>query len=422
MLRLVDSRLKITIAAAACLVVAACGSGGSGGSSPSPSNTIEVPTATYSPPADNEVTPPEALTLGAIEPDEGIAPVLAFIRTATTSIDISIYRIDSTFTPLTDALVEMKDKGVTVRISMSRQLVGQPNPPEGNSQQLAEQQAFQKLGLQAELSRPEFHYGHEKAIILDAGTPKARAMIADWNLQASYFEGTDYGPVAARGTSVIDTDPQDVATIAAYFNANWPPYNAYPTSHRASLVWSPSGDIYSPVGNSVAVLTDFINSAQTSLDIYAEYIQDDAFLLTYALERAQSGVKVRFIANSDGQDAAMIQRIRDAGAQIVFDPRNVMDPSAVMFVHSKTMIADLGTPEQKAFVGSQNTFINESPEAILELGIIVKTTDIVKRLGELFTADWASAASEPAPPPSSSAAQSSSTQSSSMSSSSSSAK
>ena len=377
------------------LGLAAC----TGGSSEStPSSSVEMPTASYSPPPDAQVTPPELISLANVQPNDGIQPVIEFIESARRSVDISIYRIDTDFTPLVDALQRTVDRGVPVRISISRQLVGQPNPPQGNSQQIVVQQQLQALGIQVELSRPEFHYGHEKSIIVDAGTPEARAMIADWNLQASYFGPNQYGPVGARGMAVINSDPQDVATIAAYFDANWPPYAPYPVSTRASLVWSPSGIEYSPVGNSVAVLTDFINGAKTRLDIYAEYIQDNSFLIDMVIARAQAGIAVRIVANSSGQSPAMVAKLRGAGIQIRFDPIYDGNTSDPMFVHSKTMFADIGTPEQVAFIGSQNTFINESPEAILELGVLARNPETIDRAFAYFEQDWSTATETQASP------------------------
>jgi len=376
----------IGLAAAAMSLVACTGS-----NQATPSSTVEMPTASYSPPADAQVTPPERITLANVQPNDGIDPVIAFIETARASVDISIYRIDSDFTPLIQALQRTVDRGVPVRISISRQLVGQPNPPQGNSQQIVVQQQLQALGMQVELSRPEFHYGHEKSIIVDTGTPEARAMIADWNLQASYFGPNQYGPVGARGMAVLNTDPQDVATIAAYFDANWPPYAPYPVSTRSSLVWSPSGIEYSPVGNSVAVLTDFINGARSTLDIYAEYIQDNSFLIDMVIARAKAGVAVRIVANSSGQSPQMVANLREAGIDVRFDPIYEGNTSDPMFVHSKTMFADVATPEQVAFIGSQNTFINESPEAILELGVIVKNPETIAGAHGFFEQDWSTA-------------------------------
>ncbi|MFM9048985.1 MAG: phospholipase D-like domain-containing protein, partial [Actinomycetota bacterium] len=343
-------------------------------------------------------TPPDRITLANVQPNDGIQPIVDFIKSARSSIDISIYRIDSDFEPLVGALAEAAANGIPVRVSISRQLVGEPNPPQGNSQQIVVQQQLQARGIQVELSRPEFHYGHEKCIIIDAGTPEAKAMIADWNLQASYFGPNQYGPVGARGMAVLNTDPQDVATIGAYFNANWPPYAPYPVSTRASLVWSPSGIEYSPVGNSVAVLTQFVQGAKTSLDIYAEYIQDDAFLVPMIVDRAKAGVAVRIVANSSGQSASMVQQLRAAGIQIRFDPIYDGNTSDPMFVHSKTMFADVGTPDEVAFFGSQNTFINESPEAILELGALVRSPEVIQQAHSYFATDWSTATESQASP------------------------
>ena len=386
----------IVAIAACCIALAGCSSSGS--STPSPSSTVEMPTASYSPPPDATSTPEEAITLANVQPNDGIQPVIDFISSATKSVDISIYRIDSDFTPLIDALEATVTRGVPVRISISRQLVGQPNPPQGNSQQIVVQQQLQAKGIQVELSRPEFHYGHEKCIIVDAGTSGARAMIADWNLQASYFGPNQYGPVGARGMAVLDTDPQDVATIAAYFNANWPPYAPYPVSTRSTLVWSPSGIEYSPVGNSVAVLTQFIQGAKERLDIYAEYIQDDAFLIPMVIDRAKAGVQVRILANSDGQSPDMVSKLRAAGIQVRFDPIYDGNTSTPMFIHTKSMFADVGSADQVAFFGSQNTFINESPEAILELGALVKNPTTIEQAHAYFDADWATATETQASP------------------------
>ena len=82
-----------------------------------------MPTASYSPPADASVTPPDRITLANVQPDDGIAPIIEFIESAEKSVDISIYRIDSDYTALIDALTRTVDRGVPVRISISRQRI-----------------------------------------------------------------------------------------------------------------------------------------------------------------------------------------------------------------------------------------------------------------------------------------------------------
>ena len=132
-------RGRATLAGIALVAVGLVGCTSSGGQA-TPSSTVEMPTASYSPPPDATVTPPERITLANVQPNDGIQPIIDFIESARSSVDISIYRIDSDFTPLVDALVRTVERGVPVRISISRQLVGQPNPPQGNSQQIVVQQ------------------------------------------------------------------------------------------------------------------------------------------------------------------------------------------------------------------------------------------------------------------------------------------
>ena len=382
-------RFAVVPAILLILTTAACA--GSTTATPSPSPTTEMPTASYSPPPDVVITPEQDIELNNIQPDDGTTPVVAFINSATKSIDVSIYRIDADFTAIVDPLAAQAAKGLRVRVLISRQLVGQPNPPDGNADQVTTQQALEKLGIEVALSRPELHYGHEKAIIIDPQTPNGRAMIADWNLQASYFGPNQYGPVGARGMAVVDKNPEDVKLIAATFDANWPPYKPWPVSTRGSLVWSPSGIEYSPVGNGVAVLTEMFANTKSTLDIYAEYIQDNSFMLPKLIDVAKRGVKVRVIANSSGQSPQIVQQLRDAGIDVRFDPHNAMQaPGSVMFVHTKTAISDGQTPEKTVFIGSQNQFLNESLESILELGVIVKNPSTIEKVKQTFETDWQS--------------------------------
>ncbi|MCB0915296.1 MAG: hypothetical protein KDC23_06265 [Actinobacteria bacterium] len=398
-------RLKFLVAMLAAVALLTGCAGGDSAPASSASGSVEVPTASFTPPQDYRTSPSDSIQLNSIQPDDGTAPVVEFINSATQSIDVSIYRIDADFDPVVSALAAAAANGIDVRVSMSRQLIGGENPPEGNAGQVAVVESLRAQGIEAELSRPEFHYGHEKSIIIDAGTPAAKAMIADWNLQQSYFGPSKYGPVGARGFAVVATDPDDVATVAAYFDANWPPFTDWPVNTRASLVWSPSGEGFTPTGNGVEALTDFMTNADRSLDVYAEYIQDDSFLLQTLIDRANDGVVVRVIANSDGQSPAIVDKLRAAGAQVVFDPTNAMAPDAVMFVHSKTMVADYGQPDQVAFVGSQNQFINESLEAILELGTLVTDQGSIEEIQQTFNTDFSRSSqlqAKPSPSPSAS--------------------
>lgn len=114
-----------------------------------------------------------------------------------------------------------QNRGVNVRILLSRQIFGEPV----NNHNLANRKTLLKLGLNTQLSRPEFSYSHEKTYIRDAGTKDALAFVADFNVDTSYFEfaadPADANPneLGTRGIITLVTDAADVADIAATFDA-----------------------------------------------------------------------------------------------------------------------------------------------------------------------------------------------------------
>jgi len=362
------------VAVAACVLIAVSIVGCSGGSI-----------------SDKSITPSNQLVLHDVQPDDGIAPIVEFVKSARNSIDISVYAINPNYSVLVDSLVAAVKNGIPVRVSISRQLEGKENPESGNAVQVMKMLQLQGMGINAQLSRPEFQFGHEKVIILDAGTPQARALIGDWNLEEGYFGPSHFGPVGARGFGVLDTNLDDVAEISAYFNANFPSYQPWPEPTRGSLVWSPDAPKYQPRADSVTAFIQFINNAQRTLDIYVAFISTSQIVLSAIIERAKSGVVVRMIGNGSALKStvstAQIKEISDAGIAIVFDPPAPND-SATMFVHAKTIIADAGLPSQRAFVGSQNLFLSESLLSALELGAFITDDDSIAQLSSTFNRDF----------------------------------
>ena len=161
----------------------------------------------------------KSITLAAIEPDDGPKPVTDFIDGAKQSVDMVMYEFYPTYKPVVDALLRAKNRGVNVRILLSRQIFGEPV----NNHNLANRKTLLKLGLNTQLSRPEFSYSHEKTYIRDAGTGDALAFVADFNVDTSYFEfaadPADANPneLGTRGMAALVTDAADVADIAATF-------------------------------------------------------------------------------------------------------------------------------------------------------------------------------------------------------------
>lgn len=334
-----------------------------------------------------------AITVAAVEPDNGVKPVVDFINSATSSIDIAIYQFDPTYTPLVDALLAAQRKGVKVRILLSRQIFG----PDNQRENIVNRAKFRKLGLDAELSRPEFSYSHEKTIIADSGGADPRALICDFNFEPGYFgrgtiTKTDFaGHGQTRGLAVLNTDDQDVARISETFNADWPPYSTWPAATRPNLVWSPAGEQFDPRENAITALTSLIEGSQESLDIYAMMFTLPSVLYEPILARARAGVRVRIASNRDGVTPEAARAFKEAGVSVVYGPKSTDGSEKVMFIHSKSIIVDHGRPSAVAFVGSQNPFLAESLDTERELGAFVTDPASIAKIRATFDRDVSSA-------------------------------
>ena len=375
--------LALVIATLA-LVLAAC--------SGSPAATLPTP-----PPLQVERT--GMITLESIQPEDGISAVTDFIDAARESVDIAVYQMDPSYSPLVESLTRAKERGVRVRILLS----GTIYPPGSTNDNPRDVEILREQGFEAELSRPEFSFSHWKVLIIDAGTDAGQALICDFNLEAGYFgldpQYPDEGDT--RGMAVLDTDPADVDMIARTFDADWPPYKPWPANDRPNLVWSPSdstcdssscASAYSlePTGNSRDVMLSLIGNSRESLDIYAQALAEPSQLLTPLLDAANRGVKVRIIGNDGGINTDALAKLREAGAEVVINPTDPGGDGRVMYIHTKTIVADAGTPDAIAYVGSINPFLDESIDTERELGVLLTDPTSIERILLTFDRDFGS--------------------------------
>lgn len=367
------------VAAAAAVMLAGCGSGA-------------APTGSAVRPTDAETLPGGAqrdptITLAMIEPDDGVGPVVNFIDRATTSVSLGTYDMDPDFGPVVDALLRAQQRGAKVRVMVSATTFPLSGPQTNN----LDTEALQAKGIDAQLSDPRFSYYHAKFVLTDAGTPSAQAMVADFNYAASYF-GPDPNRAnsgGARGMATWVKGPADVAEIARYFDADWPPATQWPPPTRPNILWSPSGPQFENPGNSKAALLSLIRNAQHTLDIYEQQIPFDSELVPAIRKRALAGVKIRMVGNKDGFDPVVGQMLGPLGVQIRLDPTAPEDPSMSMYVHTKTMVVDAGTDRAVAYVGSVNPFLVESLNTERELGVLMTDGPSIGRVSATFDRDFA---------------------------------
>jgi phosphatidylserine/phosphatidylglycerophosphate/cardiolipin synthase-like enzyme len=177
---------------------------------------------------------------------------------------------------------------------------------------------------------------------------------------------------ANREFDVVDHDARDVAALRALFSADW---NDRPYAPRdPNLPVSPA--------DARPLLTALIRSAQHTLDVYAEELQDTGMERALAAA-ARRGVRVRVILpapSGPDRDASGVARISAVGAQVH------RLAQSYLYVHAKAIVAD----GRRAFVGSEN-LSTASLDRNREVGVIVADPGAIQTLESTFDGDWAQA-------------------------------
>jgi len=304
-----------------------------------------------------------------VQPDDGRTLVLNALNAAHKSIDLTIYELSDS--QIMSALAAAHKRKVTVRV-----LYNWYSFP-ADTQQRDVTPYIQQLtaaGIQCKEAPRTFEVTHEKAFVIDDTT----AIVMSFNLTSEYFTDT-------RDFGIITTIPAEVAEIEAVFTADW---NSKPiTPHVASLVWSPV--------NSPTKLTALVNNAKTTLDSYCEEA-DDPGTLGAMVAAAKRGVAVRFMAavlsgqgkangNAQGVTYMRSGQVNAVCKSFTFTAQGTQYQ---MYIHAKMVLADYGTKNAQAYIGSEN-FACVSLDDNRECGILVTDTAILQRIKSTYESDWA---------------------------------
>jgi cardiolipin synthase A/B len=336
---------------------------------PSPSST-KVSSQSEKPPT--VALPTEqnnALSL-LTEPDDGIAPVVALIDAASSSIDLTIYELDAG--PVEQALFAASRRGVTIRVILDRGDKGTPSPENAGAYNF-----LHSNGVPVRWSSPAFMFTHEKSMTIDSNNPNAaESLVMSFNITAAAFTGD-------RDFGIFDRSPADVAAIEATFNDDWNAADVdtgvaansggnYGETGTGDLVWSPGSE---------DELIALINSAKTSLDIYNEEM-DDATVEAALEAAARRGVRVEVVMTYAATWKAAFAQLAAAGVAI-----HTYSAKAALYIHAKMIVADAGTNDARAFIGSEN-FSATSLWYNRELGIIFLNPALIASVEQTFEKDW----------------------------------
>jgi len=287
------------------------------------------------------------LQLG-VQPDEGEKAYVDIIARARKSLRVFAYLMGTG--GVLDGLKTQAVKGLDVRVILD---VG------NQSVNTKYQKDLVAAGAQAIWSDSAFANMHAKVIVGD----DQEALISTGNFALSYMK-------TERNFTARTSDPKDVATLTALFDADW--RRQAPNLSCTRLLVAPT--------NSRPRLLDLINQAKSSLAIESMQFADTDIRSAVAA-RQKAGVEVRvLIAAASWVDANADAATFLKGAGI---PVRWLDSPAV---HTKDIIVD----GKVAYLGSIN-LSNTSISKNREVGTIVTEAANVQRMLSTFEKDWAAA-------------------------------
>jgi phosphatidylserine/phosphatidylglycerophosphate/cardiolipin synthase-like enzyme len=293
-----------------------------------------------------------------IEPDQGLTSIYNLINAAKSTIDMTMYELQDT-TAQND-LCSAVARGVKVRVILDTNLEKSNNTSAYNQ--------LKSCGASVVWAYTKYHATHQKTITIDAGTSNAQTAIMTLNLTSRYYS-------TSRDYAVIENDSNDIAAIEATFNKDFAHLSVTP-SNGDDLVWSPT--------NSQTALLNIINNAQTSLLVENEEMSDSAIVNALA-NACSSGVSVNIAMVNDNNDyASEFDTLTNAGCNVSTYP----DTSTGFYIHAKAIVADYGSSNQVAFVGSEN-FSNASLTENRELGLTTTNASIISQLESTMSNDYA---------------------------------
>lgn len=271
-----------------------------------------------------------------IQPDDGVAPILAAIKSAKKSVEIVIFRFDRK--EIEAALKAAVSRGVFVHA-----LIAYANRGGEQHLRLLELRLLDEGVTVARTANDLVRY-HDKMLLIDRTT----LYVLSFN-----FTALDMGH--SRGFGIVTRNKKFVHEAIRLFEAD--------TKRKP---YKPGLDTFlvSPI-NARKGLAAFLRKAKRELLIYDPKISDYEMARILS-ERQKSGVEIKVIGRlgkrTNGLSAEKLASIR---------------------LHTRTIIRD----RQQAFVGSQSLRKLEL-DSRRELGLVIRDPKVVKGLIATFEADW----------------------------------
>jgi len=271
-----------------------------------------------------------------VQPDSGIAPIVAAIKQARKTIDILIFRLDRT--EIAHALEAAVTRGVCVRALTAHQNRG------GTKSLRKLEMRLLKGGVTVSRTAADLVRYHGKMAIIDSTV-----------LHVYGFNFTGLDMEKSRSFGIVTKNKKLVNEAEKLFTADFDRQPYSPGCER--FVVSPE--------NARERLARFLRGARRQLLIYDPKVSDDG-MLKILTERIKAGVDVRVLGKVESK----------------WDVKCEKYPGKRL--HIRAIIRD----GKRAFMGSQSLRRLEL-EKRREVGVIITDQSVVKKMLEIFEDDWA---------------------------------
>jgi cardiolipin synthase A/B len=271
-----------------------------------------------------------------VQPRDGVAPLVAAIKGAKTSIEIVIFRFNHH--DISRALHAAVQRGVTVHALIAHTNKG----GEGRLRKL--EQRLLGAGATVDRTGEDFVRYHGKFIVVDR---KLLVVLG--------FNFTRLDILNSRSFGIVTRERKAVLAAVRLFEADCA---RRPYVEDRGLVVSPNG--------ARAQLSRFISGAKTQLLIYDPKVSDP-HIVRLLKERVKAGVDVRIIGKVGARAHDLVHQ-KYPGYRL----------------HVRAIVRDA----KQAFIGSQSLRALELDKR-REVGLLVTRASIVKEVAATFEADWA---------------------------------
>jgi len=271
-----------------------------------------------------------------VQPADGIAPVIAAIDNAKKTLDLIIFRFD--LKAVEKAVEAAVGRGVAVRALIAHTNAG------GEKRLRQLELRMLQAGVTVSRTADDLTRYHAKLMIVD----REELYVFGFNFTAPDIKSRSFG--------LISRDRRIVQEALRLFEAD---------TNRQEFEPTYDGFVVSPE-NAREQLATFIKRAKKQLAIYDEKLTD-AQMVRLLHQRAKAGVDIRVLGKI-GKRGGDLRVQKFPGGRL----------------HVRAIIRDGDT----AFVGSQSLRSQEL-DGRREVGLIVKDAKTVKKMIEIFDADWA---------------------------------